>query len=348
MKHKKLFTAMLVAMASTYGVESVAEQFEIVPSVGQRLQDKITESDSFLQLINVMGVSELKGEKIIGGIAGFVPKRTNTEAGDRQTKDVLNLANSEYELHSTEFDTHIKYGTIDAWAKFPDFKERYAGYVRKAIALARIRVGWYGLEAAAVTDGDANPNGEDVNKGWFQHLREFNEGAQWLSRGAAMDGETPLDEIRIGAGGDFENLDAAVHACKQMIDPVHREAGDLVVMIGTDLLDMDKAQLYAAQGQKPTEKERIENQAITRTYGGLPAMTPTGFPARGLMITSVTNLSIYYQDTGLRRQVVNNPKRNRVEDYNSSNEGYVIEDETKAAGFEFEHIVFPDGEGGWE
>lgn len=341
MKHKKLFTAMLVAMANTYGVESVAHQFAVDPTHAQALQDKIVESNAFLGEINVIGVSEIKGEKVIGSVSGFLSKRTDTDAGDRQTSDVLNLGSKLYELHKTEFDTHIKYATIDSWAKFPDFKDRYGGYVRKAIGLARIRVGWYGVSAEAVTDAVANPNGEDVNKGWLQTLREFDAGSQWFEEGGT------LGEIRIGAGGDFENLDAAVHAALQMVDPLHREAGDLVAMIGSDLLAEDKSQLYAAQGQKPTEKERLENQAITRTYGGLPAKTPTGFPVRGLLITSLDNLSIYYQDTSVRRQVTDNAKRDRVEDYNSQNEGYVVEDETKAAGFEFANVKLPDGAGGW-
>ncbi|WP_026180455.1 phage major capsid protein, P2 family [Hahella ganghwensis] len=343
-KTKKLFNDMCSAMAATYGVSSVAEQFSVEPTIAQELQDKITESFGFLQLVNVIGVAELKGEKVIGSVTGFVPKRTDTDSRDRQTSDVLSLGSKGYELHPVEYDTHIKYKTIDSWAKFPDFQARYAGWVRKAISLSKLRVGWLGTSCAFPETKPAdNPNGEDVNKGWLQLLREFNSGAQWFTEGAKAPGE-----IRIGPGGDFENLDAAVHACKQMIDELHRDGGDLVALIGGDLLAEDKAQLYTAQGQKPTEKERIENQAIIRTYGGLPAMTAPFFPGRGLLITSLDNLSIYYQEDSIRRQVIDNPKRNRIEDFNSLNEGYVIEDETKAAGFEFAHVKLPDGADGWQ
>ena len=337
-KTKQLFAAMLTVMASTYGVADVTEQFAVEPTHAQKLQDKIVESSEFLQKINVIGVTEIKGEKVIGSVAGFNGKRTNTEEKDRQTKSVLQLGSQFYELHSTEFDTHLKYATVDAWAKFPDFEERYAGWVRKAIALARIRVGWHGIEAAAETDEAANPNGEDVNKGWLQLMREFDGGSQWFVEGAT------LGEIRIGPGGDFENLDAAVHATFQMVDEVHREQGGFVAMIGSDLLAMDKAQLYAAQGQKPTEKERIENQAITRTYRGLPAVSPTYFPRRGIFITRFDNLSIYFQDDSWRRKIEDNAKRNRVEDYNSVNEGYVVEDETAAAGIEYANVKIKDGD----
>ncbi|MFC6633543.1 phage major capsid protein, P2 family [Microbulbifer taiwanensis] len=344
-KTKKLFSAMLVAMAASYGVEAVSENFNVMPTIAQELQDKIVESDAFLQAVNVVPVDEIKGEKVIGSAAGLVPKRTDTDNNDRQTSDVLSLGSKGYELFPTEFDTHIKWATIDAWAKFPDFQERYGKWVRKAIALARIRVGWVGTSAAAVTNPVANPNGEDVNKGWLQLLREYNGGAQWFD---GSTGTQMANEIRIGAGGDFENLDSAVHAVKQMINHLHRGAGDLVAIVGEDLVAEEKAALYKALGQKPTEKERIENEVVSKVYAGLPLKTDVPFfPARGILITSLDNLSIYYQTDSWRRQVSDNPKRSRVEDYNSVNEGYVIEDEEKAAGVEFANVKLPDGAGGW-
>lgn len=344
-KTKQLFNAMLIAMAATYGVESVADSFSVVPTIAQELQDKIVESDGFLQEVNVVPVDEIKGQKVIGSAAGLVPKRTDTDNNDRQTSDVLSLGNKDYELFSTEFDTHIKWSTIDAWAKFPDFQERYGKWVRKAIALARIRVGWVGTSAAAVTNPTDNANGEDVNKGWLQLLREYNSGAQWFD---GSSGTATAGEIRIGRGGDFENLDAAVHAVKQMINPLHRGAQDLVAIVGEELVAEEKAVLYKALGQTPTEKERIETAVVTRVYAGLPLKTDIPFfPARGILITSLDNLSIYYQSDSWRRSVADNHKRNRVEDFNSVNEGYVIEDEEKAAGVEFANVRLPDGAGDW-
>jgi len=337
MKHKMLFTAMLTVMASSYGVASVSEYFDPLPTVTQKLQDKIVEQDTFLQKINVMPVDEIKGEKVLGSANVLLGKRTNTDSNDRVPQSVLALGSQTYELFPTEFDVFIKYATIDSWAKFPDFQERYAKWVRKAIAMARVRTGWYGTSAAAVTNSGTSPNGEDVNVGWFQKMRAYNSGAQWFLEGGTT------DEIRIGAGGDFENLDAAVHACLMMIDPIHREAGDLVAFVGIDLLSNEKERLYNAQGQTPTEKEKIANEKVTKTYGGLPVDTPSGFPARGIFISSYANLSLYYQITGWRRKIEDNAKRNRVEDFNSSNEGYVVENEEAAAGFEFANVKIKDG-----
>lgn len=330
---------MTIAMATTYGVTSVEKTFAVTPSISQELHDKIIESSAFLQLINVMPVDEIKGEKILGSATALIPKRTDTDLGDRQTTDALNLENKFYECYKSEYDVHIKYSTIDSWAKFPDFQQRYANWVRRAIALAKIRVGWYGITAEDVTDPVANPNGEDVNIGWLQHLRAYKSGAHWFS-----EGET-VGEIRVGEGGDFANLDSAVHGALQMVDEIYRDGDDLIVLLGKDLLAEDKAQLYAAQGKTPTEKERIENQAVTRTYAGLAAITAPSFPARGLLVTSLDNLSIYYQDTSVRRKVEDNSKRDRIEDYNSINECYVVEDESKCAGFEFANVKLPDGSG---
>ncbi|MQU29769.1 phage major capsid protein, P2 family, partial [Pseudomonas helleri] len=77
-----------------------------------------------------------------------------------------------YELADTQSDVGLPYAKIDAWAKFPDFKDRYSAAVQKRIAQDRIVVGFHGTSAAAQTDLEANPKLQDVNKGWLQQLRE--------------------------------------------------------------------------------------------------------------------------------------------------------------------------------
>ncbi|WP_299580900.1 phage major capsid protein, P2 family [uncultured Microbulbifer sp.] len=336
------FSTLVSLMAKTYGVDTVEKSFAATPSIEQKLQDKIVESSNFLQQINVIGVDDLKGEKILGSATGMVGKRTDTTNNDRQTVDPLGLDPYGYECVKTEYDVHILYQTLDAWAKFPDFKDRFMTYVRKAIAHARIKHGFYGTHKASVTDSATYPNGEDVNKGWFQHLRDYKAGAQILSEGGTA------GQIRLGAGGDYANLDAMVHDVLQLVAEPHRDGDDLVALVGRDLLAQDKAQLYTAQGQTPTEKERAENSAVTRTYGGLLSHPVPFFPVRGLMITSWDNLSLYYQSGAVRQKIEDNAKRDRVEHYNTMNEAYVVETLDKAAGIEFGNVMLPDGSGGWQ
>ncbi|GAB7531591.1 phage major capsid protein, P2 family [Pseudomonas sp. 3A(2025)] len=314
----KMYAEMQLAMAETYGVETAAAMFNVEPSIAQELNDAITHQADFLTRINVIGVSEIKGQKVFLGTNGPVTGRTNTKTTDREANDASALDDDEYLLSSTESDVSLSYAKIDAWAKFPEFHAKYSAAVQKQIALDRMMIGFHGTHAAAQTDKVAYPMLQDVNKGWLQQLRE-KAPAQVLSAGKVA------GKVTMGPNGDYANLDALVHDCKQLVDERVREGGDLIVIIGSDLLAADKAKLYAKQANTPTEKERIELAQVIATYGGLPAFSVPYFPVNAVLVTSFDNLSIYFQDSSWRKQTIDNPKRSRVEDYNSRNEGYVIE-----------------------
>ncbi|MEB0090060.1 phage major capsid protein, P2 family [Pseudomonas sp. CCI4.2] len=327
------FSTLALAIASTYAVEDVRQAFNVDPTHAQTLNDKITLSSAFLQRINVLPVSEIKGEKVMLGVNGTVTGRTNTNTTDREAHNVLGLDGLGYELFDTHSDVALKYATIDAWAKFPDFAKRYAAAVQKQIGLDRIIIGWNGTSIAANTDRIANPLLQDVNKGWLQIARE--QAPQQILES----GETQW-KIKIGVGGDYANLDALVFDVSLMIDEEFRDGGDLVAIIGRDMLAREKGKLYAAQGDTPTEKERIEQAQVIATYGGLPTFTCPHFPSTGVVVTSWDNLSIYFQDTSWRRQIIENPKRSQIEDYNARNEGYVIEQLGKFAAIEPRNVEF--------
>lgn len=328
------FSNLALAIAATYAVASAREEFNVSPTHAQTLNEKITLSSAFLQRINVLPVSEIKGEKVMLGVSGTVTGRTNTTTTDRVARNVLGLDGQGYELFETHSDVGLKYASIDAWAKFPDFAKRYAAAVQKQIGLDRIMIGWNGTSIAATTDRVANPLLQDVNKGWMQIARE-QAPQQVLAQGAVTAGK-----IKLGATGDYKNLDALVFDVSLMIDEEFRDGGDLIAIIGRDLLARDKGKLYAAQGDTPTEKERIEMAQVIDTYGGLPSFTCPHFPSKGVVVTSWDNLSIYFQDSSWRRQIVENPKRSQVEDYSGRNEGYVIEQLGKFAAIEAANVEF--------
>lgn len=132
-------------------------------------------------------------------------------------------------LPKTDFDTAIKYQKLDQWAKFKDFYSRFRGVIIKRQALDRIMIGFNGTSIAKDTDIVANPLLQDVNKGWLQKQREENP-----SR-VLKEGKT-AGKLTIGAGGDYQNLDALVmNLVNEMIDEVHQENPDLVVMCSRKL-----------------------------------------------------------------------------------------------------------------
>ena len=63
-----------------------------------------------------------------------------------------------------------------------------------------------------------------------------------------------------------------------------------------------------------------------KRIGNLPAVRVPYFPADAMLITKLENLSIYFQLGGRRRHVKEEPEKNRIANYESSNDAYVIED----------------------
>lgn len=63
-----------------------------------------------------------------------------------------------------------------------------------------------------------------------------------------------------------------------------------------------------------------------KRIGNLPAVRVPYFPADAMLITKLENLSIYYMDDSHRRVIEENPKLDRVENYESMNIDYVVED----------------------
>ncbi len=55
------------------------------------------------------------------------------------------------------------------------------------------------------------------------------------------------------------------------------------------------------------------------------------FPEHGMLITSLDNLSIYWQEETRRRQIKDEPALDQIENYESVNEDYVVEDYGRCA-----------------
>jgi P2 family phage major capsid protein len=317
---RKAFNAFKSQLAKLNGVESAGEQFNVTPSVQQTLETRMQESSEFLSSINMVGVDEIKGQKVGLGVTGPIAGRTNTEEKDRATRDVSELTDNSYEAVSTEFDTHIRWAQLDAWSRFPDFQARIRNAILQRQALDRIMIGFNGTTAAAETDRTTNPMLQDVNVGWLQKYRAHAP-ARVLTGGATA------GSVTVGAGGDYENLDALVFdAVNEMIDPWYREDTALVAIMGRKMLADKYFPLIQQQAETPTENRALDLMISQKRVGGLQAVRAPFVPDGTIMITSLANLSLYWQLGSRRRYVMDNPKRNRIENYESSNDAYVIED----------------------
>lgn len=317
---RALFNAYLQQLCQLHGVADVTTKFTAEPSVAQKLETRIQESSAFLSSINVYSVTEQSGERIGLGIDGTIASTTDTTQQDRVPRDPTALDARGYHCTQTNFDTALRYQKIDQWAKFKDFQARIRDAIIKAQALNRIMIGWNGTSRAATSNPATNPRLQDVNIGWLQKMRVENA-ARTLSEIVQGSGK-----IQIGAGKDFENVDALVYSMvNELIEPWYQEDTDLVVICGRQLL-ADKYFPLINQTQAPTEQLATDIVMSQKRIGNLPAVRVPHFPANGLLVTRLDNLSIYVQEGTRRRTVVDNAKRDRIENYESVNEAYVIED----------------------
>lgn len=315
-------------IAELNGVPNTARKFAVDPKVQQTLETKMQESSDFLGRINVIGVTAQEGEAVGIGVGGTIAGRTNTNNADRATRDVHTTDADSYKCVQTNYDTHLRYETLDAWAHMPDFQTRVAASILQRQALDRIMIGWNGTSVAADTNRTTNPLLQDVNKGWIKKLRDGRP-AHVMSEVLAASGKIEVGPTVTAANG-YKNLDALVFDLRAGLDQWFRNDTSVVAICGSALLD-DKYFTIVNGATAATEMVASDILMSTRRLGGLQAVLVPHFPANAVMVTPLKNLSIYYQRTARRRMLIDNPKRDRLENYESSNDAYVIEDFGAAA-----------------
>ena len=297
-------------------------------------------SSAFLQMINILPVAEMKGEKIGVGVTGTIASTTDTSGDkERQTADFTALESNKYECNQINFDFHLTYKRLDLWARFQDFQRRIRDAIVQRQALDFIMAGFNGTTRADTSDRSKNPMLQDVAVGWLQKYR--NEApARVMSKITAEGGSVISDVIRVGKNGDYENLDALVmDGTNTLIDEIYQDDPKLVAIVGRKLL-ADKYFPLVNKQQENTESLAADIIISQKRIGNLPAVRVPYFPANAVFVTTLENLSVYFMDESHRRSIDENPKKDRVENYESMNIDYVVE--AYAAGCLLENITLGD------
>lgn len=347
---RALFNAYVSQIALLNSVPDATAKFTVAPVVEQKLEEVIKESSEFLQRIEIVPVVEQEGDKVGVGVTRPLAGRTNTAGGNRRTPtdptDTSDLGR--YRCEQTNFDHAIRYSKIDAWRHRPEFQTLLRDAIAKQQGRDRIMIGWNGTSVAAQTDRAANPLLQDVNKGWLYKIRthatvrHLQDGsltvksdgtnnaalkAIYVAEGVLFNGNNAT-----AAEADYVNLDALAYDAVNLLDEWHRDDTDLVVIVGRDLVDdkyfpiINKAANTASEIEA---RDRILESA--KQIGGKPAVRVPFFPANAMLITSLDNLAIYVQEGSRRRQLRDEPALDQIENYESVNEAYVVEDYGRAA-----------------
>lgn len=326
-KTRFAFNAYLQQLAKLNGIDvnDIGSKYTAEPSIAQTLETKIQESSAFLTRINIVPVDEQSGERLGLGIGSTVAGTTDTTKKEREPTDPTYIDGEGYKCTQTNFDTALGYEKLDLWAKFEDFQIRIRDAIIKRQALDRIMIGFNGERREKTSDRLTYPLLQDVNIGWLEKIRR-EAPVRVLSRIVGSDGTVISQTVRIGKGGDFKNLDALVMgAVSEKIEPWYQDDTELVVICGRSLM-ADKYFPIVNRDQPNSEALAADLIISQKRIGGLPAVQAPFFPANAILITRLDNLSIYWQDGTRRRAVIDNPKRDRIENFESVNEAYVIED----------------------
>lgn len=305
------------------------KQFAVAPVIEQKLQAKLALTSDFMSRINVVPVVEQQGARVGVGIARSLASRTNRAAGNRRTTTdpTGSDAIDQYHCRKTDYDYAWGYALLDAWAHRPEFQQLCRDAVITQKAADIITIGFNGVDAAAQTDRDTYPLLQDVNYGWLYKMRTHAP-ARVMSHG----GQDTLKVYVSDEGqADYVNLDALVFdAIHNLLHERFRTATDLVVIVGSDLVHEKYFKIVSEAGDKATEQVARDVILSSRQLGGKPTMQVPFFPPNAILITSLKNLSYYWQVGTARRAIRDEPALDQIENYESINDAFMVEEYGKA------------------
>lgn len=327
---RQQFAAFLQRQKELNGVDLHASDkitFTVDPTVAQVLEEKIAESSAFLSQINHIGVDQQSGKRVGLAVGTPLASTTLTPTNKRAPRDPVTMAEKGYLCTQTNTDISLSYQRLDSWRHKPNFQTLWRDLITKQMARDRIMIGFNGKKRADTSNLATNAKLEDVNRGWIQAI--FDEAMPQTLGWDITDPTKPKAKpVTIGdvAGTAYKNLDALVlDAHNSIIKEWYQNDTNLVVITGAGLIN-DKYLSLVNDAKPATEQVARDLLLTNRQLGGFRTVQVPFFPANTLLITSLDNLSIYTQNGTRRRTIIDQVEFDRVADFNSVNEAYVVED----------------------
>jgi P2 family phage major capsid protein len=350
----KLARAYKNITAKIYGVKNVGETFNVEPRIAQKIEEKVQQSNSFLNKINFVPVREISGDVLAFGAPKTLMKRTNTADrtsnpyGKRRPTDPSALIQRQYKCNDYESDALIAWNKIDQWVHLPNFYERFRSIIMLAKATDHLKVMWNGQFVASDSDPEAYPDLQDMHQGFIQYMiEEAPEQVLGIEPDASADFGYKVKKIKVGAGGDFESLDEIIYMMRStMIHRTLRKRKTYKAIIGDSLTLNENRRLFGSD-IVPTERLARELYLNSQAFGRTEIEESDEFPNRGIFITELSNLSVYYQRTAMRRKIADDHNEKGIVDYEYGREDYPIEVAEGVALVHPDAIQLKDKDGTW-
>lgn len=303
----------------TYSQDSAKSSdnyYTISPVRSSNLRRALLESVEFLQRVSVMNVQHPIGQVVV---VGDPTLRTGRVEGGRFFKG-SGLAGNSYELRETDSNCVIRWDQLAWWGNSGGANEFFQLMNSSAVinfALDMLRVGFNGVSAAKTTDATANPNGEDINIGWHQFVKN------WAAANEKRTCRIMTSAVSIGEGGDYLSLDAAGADLVRCLPSQYQNDPRLIFLAGADLVASEEVRLLNKE-DRPTEN--IAAQKLSKNIAGREAYIPPFFPGKRLVVTTAKNLQIMTLSGSQRRKAEDNGDRKQFENSYYRWEGYAVGD----------------------
>lgn len=323
---RELMQMYCAGLAKANGVADTSTFFSISNPVETQLRKALIDSSAFLKDIYCADVDQLSGQVIAVGNNQLF---TGRKAGGRFMRAV-GVDGNTYKLVETDSGAYLSWDLLSTWANAGGTDKEFFKLVQQAtneaFAADMLRIGFNGTSVATTTDPEANPNGEDVNIGWQEIVRQFNGGSQII-----------VDDVTLGAGGDFSTLDSmASDLVNTLIPAQYRNDPRLVVLVGSDLVAAEQYRLYQ---EAITPTENLAAQMLSKTIAGRKAYVPPFMPGKRMVVTTLKNLHIYTQRNTRQRKTEFSEDRKQYENKYLRNEGYAVEYPELYAAFDENHVT---------
>ena len=260
--------------------------------------------NSFLGKINTITSASGSGECL--GVQKPNPSRTNTEKFAREPQTGFINPRLTFKCTQINFDTCVSHAKLDALADYldVDFTDALTSEQQKQILHGLLMVGFNGESQADTSDSVANPMTQDVTKGWIKRIKE---NAPQNAINAPTVGKTH---------GVYKDLNALIKKALQTIDAPLNHSGELVAICGREIIpDFEKNSVVS------NDTLRIYDKQI----GGVDVVSAPYFPDDCILITELSNLSLYVQKGTLRTAIERKPRLDSVEFYNSLSLDFIVE-----------------------
>ncbi|MDP8170553.1 P2 family phage major capsid protein [Pasteurella skyensis] len=233
---------------------------------------------------------------------------TDTRTTPRDPKIVLEKESKEVNVQQINIDSNITYNDLDSFISTSQKEKKLEAVATDDIISNLIMLGFNGTHRSKNSDPQLYPLGQDVIKGWLQKIRDDAP-------------QSVLNNETVGKAQSNKNLNDLFKKAKKQLPPVIAKSGKLIAICGSNILPDVEIQFTYNELSFKKEQATLSQ----KTIAGIKCIVMPYFPENSVLITTLDNLRLAFQNNTTRFALLNNPSKSRIEHWFSTNVDYIID-----------------------